>query len=85
MLAPPAPFPHHPSMPNPPSPPTNTRELRRQRLILKAAIAVLVIGALLIALLAKNVALPLRLFVASTDLILAAVLWLLLRQKFSSK
>jgi len=60
-------------------------ELARQKLILKAAIAVLVIGAGLIVFLARSVALPLRLFVASTDLILAAVLWLVLRQKFSGK
>ena len=70
---------------NPLSGPSSTTELARQKLILKVAIAVLVIGAGLIVFLARSVALPLRLFVASTDLVLAAVLWLVLRQKFSGK
>jgi hypothetical protein len=67
--------------PNPPSP-SASRNLARQRLALKIVIGFLVLSALLIATLATRLALPIRLFVAATDLIVSAVLWLLLRQKF---
>lgn len=53
----------------------------RQKLIAKIVIAVLVLGAILVATLATAIPLPLRLLAAATDLLAAAVLWLLLRQK----
>jgi hypothetical protein len=60
-------------------------ELARQKLILGFVIAALVGMAILVLTIVPNLALPLRIFVAATDLILAAVLALVLRQKFSGK
>lgn len=68
----------HPDTPPP-------AELARQKLILGFVIAALVGMAILVLTIVPHLALPLRIFVAATDLILAAVLLLVLRQKFSGK
>lgn len=64
--------------PTPPPDPT----LLRQRRVLQIAIVILIVGAIAIAGFVTRIPLPVRLFVAATDLIAAAVLWLVLRQKF---
>jgi hypothetical protein len=68
-------------MPNEPTP----RDLHRQKLILRIVIVALVIMAVLAVVAVPRLKLPIRLFVASTDLIAAAILWLLLRQKFGGR
>lgn len=60
-------------------------ELARQKLILVIVIVVLLGMAALVLTVVPHLALPLRIFVAATDVILAAVLWLVLRQKFMGK
>ncbi len=74
-------------MNTPPSPPPsgNSAQLARQRLILRVVIVALIVMAVLALTVVPRLALPLRLLVAFTDLILAAVLWLVLRQNFSAK
>jgi hypothetical protein len=67
--------------PNPPS----DREYAQQRLILKIIIGVLVLAAVLVLTLATKLPLSARLFAAGTDVALAAVLWLVLRQKFPKR
>jgi hypothetical protein len=62
-----------------------SRDLARQKLILRIVIGALVVMAVLAIVAVPRLRLPVRLFVASTDLIAAAVLWLLLRQKFGGK
>jgi hypothetical protein len=52
----------------------------RPKRILRVLIVVLVIGAILLATLATKILLPVRLLLAATDLVAAAVLWLALRQ-----
>lgn len=64
------------------SPPPADSTRLRQRRVLQIAIFMLIAGAVLIVSIAR-IPLPVRLFVAVTDLIAAAVLWLVLRQKFS--
>ncbi|ACB75286.1 hypothetical protein [Opitutus terrae] len=64
------------------SPPPPDSTLLRQRRVLQIAIVVLIVGAIAIAGFVPRIPLPVRLFVAATDLIAAAVLWLVLRQKF---
>ena len=70
-------------MPDPQTPPpaAHARELARQKLILYVVVAVLLIGAGLIIVLAKSVALPMRLLAAGLDIVLAAAIWLLGRQQ----
>lgn len=67
--------------PTPPSSPEETNTTQRR--ILWVAIAALVIGAIVVGGFVTGIPLPVRLFVAGTDLIAAAVLWLVIRQKFS--
>ena len=54
----------------------------RQARTLKLIIGFLLLSAAAFAFLFTRIALPLRLFVAATDITLAAVLWLLLHQTF---
>lgn len=61
------------------------RERARQAAVLKAIIAFLLVAAVIVAGVVKIIPLPLRLLVATTDVIGATVLWLVLRQKFSNK
>lgn len=74
-------MPTDPSLPPKPS----DAEIARQKLLLGVIVTVLVVGAGLIIFLAKSIPLPMRLLAASMDIILAAVLWLLSRQKLSGK
>jgi hypothetical protein len=60
-------------------------ERARQRLIIIVVIVALVVMAGLVLTVVPKLILPVRIFVAAMDLLLAAVLWLVLRQKFSSK
>lgn len=71
-------------MPNETSPDPQLPDAHRarQRLILQVAIVFLIIAAVVVGGFITRIALPLRLFVAATDLIAAAALWLVLRQKF---
>ena len=74
------------SDPNPPTEQKHTdRERARQAAALKVIIAFLLVAAIVVARFVKVIPLPLRLLVAATDVIGAAVLWLVLRQKFSNK
>lgn len=68
-------------------PPENrpSAELARQKLILWIVIFALIGMAILVLTIVPHLALPIRIFVAATDLILAAVIALVLRQKFSGK
>jgi hypothetical protein len=69
-----------------PSPPDRAaRDLARQRTILKAMIGVLLLGGVAVLAFARQLPLPLRIFSAATDLVTAAVLWLVYRQKFSGR
>lgn len=61
------------------------RERTRQKTILWIVVIALVCMAGLALFAVPRLSLPIRIFVASTDLIAAAVLWLLLRQKFGGK
>jgi uncharacterized membrane protein len=56
--------------------------LSQQRTILKVAIGVLLAAAVLVLTLAGRLPLPARLFTAAMDVVLAGVLWVVLRQKF---
>lgn len=66
----------------PASQPPSDRDYAQQRLILKIIIGVLALAAVLVLTLATKLPLPARLFAATTDLVIAAVLWVVLRQKF---
>ncbi len=68
---------------SPDTPPPS--DLARQKLILVIVMFVLLGMAALVLTVVPHLPLPLRIFVAATDVILAAVLWLVLRQKFSGK
>lgn len=57
-------------------------ERARQRTIIIVVIVALVVMAGLVLTVVPKLILPVRLFIAAMDLILAAVLWLVLRQKF---
>lgn len=72
---------------NLPSPTPSPADLQRvrQRRVLQIAIGFLILGALIVGVFITRIPLPVRLFVAGTDLIAAAVLWLVLRQKFSDR
>jgi len=74
-------------MPTPDLPPTDPRagEIARQRMILTIIIGAVVIGAVLVVAVARQLPLPIRLLIAGSDLVVAAVLWLVIRQKFSGK
>jgi hypothetical protein len=52
----------------------------RQKRTLTILIVVLAVGAVFIATFATRIPLPLRLLVAATDLVAAAVLWVAMRQ-----
>lgn len=52
----------------------------RPKRLLKALIVILIIGAILLAVVATKIPLPVRLLLAATDLIAAAVLWVAMRQ-----
>ena len=68
----------------PTTPPTSdvAAQRKRQALTLKFVIGILLVSAGVFAFLLKGLALPLRLMIASMDVSLAAVLWLVLHQKF---
>ena len=74
-------------MPIPEFPPTDPRagNLARQRMILTIVIIAVVLGAITIVVYARQLPLQVRLLIAGGDLVVAAVLWLVLRQKFSEK
>jgi hypothetical protein len=55
-------------------------KIARQKRTLKILIALLAVGAVLIATLATRLPLPLRLLTAATDLVAAAFLWIAMRQ-----
>lgn len=65
--------------------PPSDREYAQQRRILIIVIGLLMLAAVLVLLLAKQLPLAGRLFAAATDLVVAAVLWLVLRQKFPKR
>lgn len=69
----------------PTSPPDPERALqrRRQATTIKAVIIFLIVSAVIVGALVTAVPLPLRLLVAGMDLSVAAVLFVVLRQKFS--
>jgi uncharacterized membrane protein len=56
--------------------------ISQQRTLLKVAIGVLLVAAVLVLALAGRLPLPARLFMAAMDVALAGVLWVVLRQKF---
>ncbi len=58
-------------------------ERARQRAIIIVVIVALVVMAALVLTVVPKLVLPARIFIAAMDLALAAVLWLVLRQKFS--
>ncbi len=58
-------------------------ERARQRAVIIIVIVALIVMAALVLTVVPKLILPIRIFIAATDLVLAAVLWLLLRQKFS--
>ena len=63
---------------------TEDKDARPKR-ILKVLIVVLVIGAVLLVTLATKIMLPVRLLLASIDLVAAACLWVALRQDAQPK
>lgn len=65
-------------------PPEDPRagDLARKRFLLQAAVALFVVSAIVILVLPVNLPRPIRLAVVATDLIAAAVIWLLGRQRF---
>lgn len=65
--------------------PESASELARQRLIIKVVIVLLLAMAVLVVTVVPKLALPLRVFIGLSDVALAAVLWMVLRQKFSPK
>lgn len=54
----------------------------RQRFVLQATVVILVLVAVLILVLPIRIPKPLRIIMALTDLVAAAVIWLLARQRF---
>jgi hypothetical protein len=65
--------------------PDSPAELARQRLILKAVIALLLVMAVLVVTVVPKLPMPARIFIGLSDVTLAVVLWMVLRQKFSGK
>jgi hypothetical protein len=61
------------------------RERFRQANGIKAVIVFLLATAVVFAVFVTAIPLPVRLFVAATDIAVASALWLVLRQKFSKK
>jgi hypothetical protein len=57
-------------------------DLARKRLLLQLIVAIFIVSAILILVLPLRLPSPLRYAVAATDLIAAAVIWLLGRQRF---
>lgn len=72
-----------PSKTPPQDPATNERA--RQALGLKIVVAFLLLAAVVVGVFLKALPLPVRLMVAATDVVVAVVLMLVLRQKFSAK
>jgi hypothetical protein len=74
-------------MPTPDLPPTDPRagDIARQKMILTVVIGFIALAALIFVVAARQLPLPLRLLIAGSDLVVAAVLWLVIRQKFSGK
>ncbi len=64
---------------------TAPEKIARQKRILKIMIAVLALGGLAIAALATRVPLPLRLFLAATDLVAAAFFTVAIHQASAKK
>ena len=64
---------------------TPAEKIARQKKTLTFLIALLAIGAVLIAAFAKKIPLPLRLLVAAIDLVAAAVLGVAMRQASAKK
>ena len=64
---------------------TPPEKIARQKRTLTILIVVLAVGAVLIATLATKIILPLRLLIASVDLVAAAVLWVAMRQASGEK
>jgi uncharacterized membrane protein len=65
--------------------PVSSAEITRQKRTLIAVIILLIVMAGLVLTVVPKLPLPARIFVAATDLVGAAVLALVLRQKFSGK
>lgn len=74
-------------MTSPDLPPTDPRagEIARQKMALTIALVAIAIGAILFVVLARQLPLAVRLFIAGGDLVVMATLWLVVRQKFSGK
>jgi len=68
-------------------PPTDPRagEIARQKMILTLVIGFIALAAAIFVVTARQLPLPVRLLIAGSDLVVAAVLWLVIRQKFSGK
>ena len=66
----------------PQPPPRGAHDPARQRFLLRVTIAILVATAVLILVLPLRLPRPLRLTIAGLDLIAAAVIWALARQRF---
>ena len=64
---------------------TPEEKIAKQKRTLTALIAVLFVGAILIAALAKKLPPPLRFFLAATDFVGAAFLWIAMRQQSAKK
>ncbi len=60
-------------------------KIAKQKRTLTILIGVLFVGAILIATLAKKVPAPLRFFLAATDFVAAAFLWVAMRQQSAKK
>lgn len=59
--------------------------LRKARLMLRLVVGGICVGAGLILIFAKQLPLPARVLMAAMDIIIAAVLWLVMRQKLAGK
>jgi len=68
-------------------PPTDPRagDLARKKALLTILCIAIAISSLLILILPLPVSLPIKLVVVFTDLVVAATIWLVARQKFSGK
>jgi hypothetical protein len=67
------------------STPESVRELARQRRIIQAVIVLLLAMAVLVVTVVPKLPMPARIFIGLSDVILAVVLGMVLRQKFSGK
>ena len=68
--------------PNPFTPDPGDQARARQRFMLQVTVTILVVSALLVLLLPIQLPRPVRLAVVATDLLAAAIIWLLGRQRF---